>query len=320
MSASVPAPVRAGFAPRRATPHPNPGAPQLPVLLRRQPTPPEGLGYTVTSYWEERFGEEAHRDVLTHTLTLHARPADHDGWVVTLEATAPTSSKPDLSALEQVFHHLNGLYRRLVLRLTPDGQLAALLNHAEVLSTWQHIRQELVDRSGGGADGATRTIVTDLDALLAQPGPLLDSLRYHYLYDALFANCYGQYFEGGVRYEQPRRFAAFFAGAPLCLAERLTVAAPPAPGRVALHCDGHFDAARTDRAALARCVDAAWEAAGTAPDDRPATDPAAVHAAYDAAYDFDAATGWPVGLELSVRCRAGLDYHKEYFLSLTPAP
>lgn len=313
-------PAPAGFAPRTATPHPNPGAPHPPVRLHRQPTPPAGLTYAVAAYWEERFGERSRRDGFTQALTLHARPADAGHWTVTCESTAPAPGKPDLSALEQVHQALAGLYQRLVLRLSPDGRPVALLNHGDVLGTWQGLRQELLDRAGGGADAVTRLLVPGLDALLAAgPGPLLSSLRYHYLYDALFANCYGQRFASDCRYAQPRRFAAFFADAPLCLTERLAVARPPAPGRVARHGTGGFDEARTDRPALARCIDAAWAAAGTMPD-RPATDPAAVRAAYDAAYDFDAASGWPVAVALSARCRAGGDYHKEYFLSLTHTP
>jgi hypothetical protein len=49
----------------------------------------------------------------------------------------------------------------------------------------------------------TQLLLTDLEALLHQPGPLLASLRYNYLYGALFANCYGQPYESGVRYAQP---------------------------------------------------------------------------------------------------------------------
>jgi hypothetical protein len=135
----------------------------------------------------------------------------------------------------------------------------------------------------------------------------------------LFANCYAQPYESGVRYAQPRHFARFFAEADLWLAERLTVAAPPAPGRVALCCAGGLDEARTDRAQLARSIDAAWAAADSATA-RPATDPAAVQAVYDATYDVDAATGWPRTVELSVRCRAGREYYKEYFLRLTQVP
>ncbi|MBC8085121.1 MAG: hypothetical protein H7Z21_18135, partial [Hymenobacter sp.] len=236
-------PATGGFAPRRPTPHPNPGASYLPVLLRRQPTPAGGLRYAVTSYWEERLGSQTRRDALTHTLTMHAQP-EADQWVVALEATPPTSFKSDLSALEQVLHQLSGLYRRLVLRLTPDGRPVALLNHAEILGTWHTLQQELTAQSGG-KDDVTQLLLTDLDALLQAPGPLLASLRYNYLYEALLANCYGQHFESGVRYEQPRRFAHFFSDTDLWLAERLTVAAPPAPGRVALHCDGHLHDART---------------------------------------------------------------------------
>jgi hypothetical protein len=284
------------------------------VRLHRQPTPPGGVTYAVTSYWEERFGDRTRRDGLTQTLTVHAQ-AEASAWVVTCEAT-PSPPRPDLSALEQVLHRLAGLYQHLVLGLTPNGRPVALLNHAEILATWQGLKQELTERSGG-TDAVTQLLLTDLEALLHQPGPLLASLRYNYLYGALFANCYGQPYESGMRYEQPRHFARFFAEADLWLAERLTVAAPPAPGRVAFCCDGGLDEARTDRAQLARSIDAAWAAADSATA-RPATDPATVQAVYDATYDVDAATGWPRTIELSVRCRAGLAYCKEYLLRLEP--
>lgn len=315
MLAPAVATAPAGFAPRRAVPHPNPGAGCLPVRLRRQPTPPGGITYAVTTYWEERFGDRTRRDVLTQVLTVHAQ-AEGPAWVVRCEATPPRSSRPDLSALEQVLHRLAGLYHHLELGLTADGQPVALRNHAEVLASWQGLKQELTERSGG-TDAVTQLLLTDLEALLQQPDPLLASLRYYYLYGALFANCYGQLYESGVRYEQPRHFARFFADTDLWLAERLTVAAPPATGRVALRCDGGLDEARTDRARLARSIDAAWAAADSAPA-RPATDPATVQAVYDATYDVDAATGWPHSIELSVRCRAGQAYCKEYFLRLEP--
>jgi len=313
MAAPATIPNLAGFAPRRVTPHPNPGAFYPAVCLRRQPT--NGVTYAVTSYWEERFGDRTRRDVLTQTLTVRAQPAA-DHWVVTCEATPPVSPTPNPSALEKLLERLAALYRRLVLRLTLDGRPVALLNYAEVRATWDALRQELLDQAGGNPDEVTQFLLTGLDAKLeAGASPLLASLRYHYLYGALFANCYEQAFQSGVRYEQPQRFARYFPDTDLWMTERLSVAAPPAPGRVALRCDGGLAEAHTDRVALAQQIDAAQEAAGL-PATCPATDPTAIRAAYDAVYDVDVASGWPVAMDVSVRCRAGLTYHKEYFLSL----
>jgi hypothetical protein len=77
------------------------------VRLHRQPTPPAGVTYAVTSYWEERFGDRTRRDGLAHTLTVHAQ-AEATGWGCAATPRPRLFAPARPSALEQVLEKLAG--------------------------------------------------------------------------------------------------------------------------------------------------------------------------------------------------------------------
>ncbi len=309
-----------------------PGPFQLPAQAVMQPLA-TARSYRAFSYWEERLGSEVRRTTLERTFRLTA--AVHDGHlVVSYEADPPQLRKPNPSALEQVLLLLAGLYQQLELRLTPTGQLTEVLNQAAVTQTWQRIRQELIQRSGG-EDDLTRTLLDGLDAALPRPGYLLASLRYDYLWLLLLGNHYQQQFEHGRRYGQPLAFAQFFPDTTLWFHDQLELTAPTLPGCVAWRCRGTLDTRRTDLPAVCGQLlvalypedpdpgtDAATSEAeasdvtAAAAPPRPVFHPAEVRATYDATYELDAATGWPVLLDASVQCGIPGHYSKEYFLRL----
>ena len=318
----------AAYSPLSVVAHPNSGVHYPPVRLARLATLPGGVAHTQNSYWEERLDGTVRRTSIEKDFTLAWEPQANGRAVVTYAATTPpVLKKADLSDMEQIGLLLSGLYQRLELDASPAGELLALRNHAEVSQAWAGVRQELIRRSGG-EDEITKQLITSLDALLQRPQALFASLSYDYAYGFLLPNVYQQRFESGFRYEQARQFPQFFADTDLWFQERLEVGAPAAPNRVTLALSGRLDTTRTDVAAVARHVDAArGAAAGSMAPNRffspaPAapTDPAALRCAYDATYEFDAATGWPVALEASVRCRVGDDYCKEYFLRFEQRP
>lgn len=288
-----------------------------PVQLRLAPTPPGGIFYQLVSYWEERCRTTVQRNTLTKTITLDwVRPTETTAQL-TYRATAPVWQKPATSVLERALLLLADLYKHLELAATPAGRPLALRNHADLLATWQQVQAELVRRSGG-EDEITQILLTSLAARLQQPATVLASLRYDYAFAFLIPDFYEQPFAMGHQYEQSREFPHFFADTNLWFRERLEVVAPApdAAGRYALHLRGRLDEARTDLPAVARRLNEALEAAGQ-PSLAPTT---ALQATFEATCLLDAATGWPLQTEVVVRCEAGGDYSKEYFLRLEQLP
>ena len=305
------------LAPRRAVPHPYAAAHPPPLRLRREPTPPTGLRYALTSYWETRLAGPVRRTTLTKTLTLHWQPLPGGLARFTYHAAPPQFQQPDLSSFERVLLRLTDLYQHLELRATAAGQLVDLDNFAAIAQTWAELRAELRQRSGG-EDELTQTLVTGLDAQLAEgAAPLLDSLRLDYAFAFLLPDVYGPRWESGWRYEQARAFPHFFTDIDLWVNEQLELGAPTAAGHPTLHLRGPLDAQRTDLAAVARQIEAERLAADPAAD---LTNSAPPQAHYEATYQLDPATGWPLALEASVRCQAGALYSKEYFLRLEQVP
>jgi len=301
---------------RQAEQLPHPEGHALPVRLALQATPPEGLRYALISFWEARHAGRVQRTTLEKEVTLHYVPVGAGSARLTYREAPPILRKPDLSAFEKAVLLLASLYQHLELDVSAAGKLLALRNHAAVLETWRAVEQELVRRSGGD-DDVTQDLRAAVSALLQGPANLLASLGYDYAFGWLLPDFYGQRFESGWRYSQPRRFGRFFAEADLWFTERLELGSAPAAGQATLHLSGPFDTARTDLAAVAQQMDAERAAAGAA---GPATDPAAVSGAYKATYQLDQATGWPLALDVSVRCQAGAGYGKEYFFRLEQLP
>lgn len=292
----------------------------MPVRLALQTTPPAGVRYALASFWEARHAGRVQRTALEKAVTLHYVPVGAGRARLTYLEAPPVLRKPDLSAFEKAVLLLASLYQHLELDVSATGQLLALRNHAAVLATWRAVEQELVRRSGGD-DDVTQDLRAAMHALLQDPANLLASLGYDYAFGWLLPDFYGQRFESGWRYTQPRCFGRFFAAADLWFAERLELGDAPADGQATLQLHGTLDTARTDLAAVAQQVDAEREAAGAAGSaPMEPTDPAAVSATYDATYQLDRATGWPVALDVSVRCQAGTEYSKEYFFRLEQLP
>lgn len=288
-----------------------------PVRFRLAPTPAGGLAYQLVSYWEERCRTAAQRNTFTKTITLDWMRPTATTAHLTYRATTPTWQKPATSVLERALLLLADLYRHLELAAAPTGHLLALRNHADLLAAWQQVREELVRRSGG-EDEITQILLTSLAARLQQPATVLASLRYDYAFAFLLPDFYEEPFSPHHWYEQPREFAHFFADTNLWFRERLEVAtpAPDTAGHYTLHLRGQLDESRTDLLAVAKRINEALQATGQPP---PAT-PQPIQANFEATYLLDAITGWPVRTEIVVRCEAGSDYSKEYFLRLEQLP
>ncbi len=301
------------YPPRRAEAHPYPAAPQPPVRLRLLALP-AALVYTSLSFWEERVVGEVKRTTIEKKIVLTATA--QPGYLRVDYRAAPTLRKPDLSSFERVLLLLAELYSQLELHVLPTGQLAAVGNVTEVQQTWDRVKQELIQRSGG-EDDFTRVLVAGLEEQLRRPGALLASLRIDYFFGFLLQNIYGQQFSSDSRYGQARCFPQFFSGTDLWFWERLELAAPTTPTRVALCLKSILDSAQTDLTILAQQVMAAQQLAAPAGTVLPAPAPEALRCTYEATVELDAATGWPLLVEASVRCGlADGSYSKEYFIRI----
>jgi len=310
------APDGASETPRRLIPHIEPLATQRPVNLVRQATPLGGLRYAQASFWEERCLGVVNRTTIDKTITLHWHLQPNAQAVLTYEAASPVLQKPNLTALEKALLLLATLYQRLEADTTAAGQLLILRNHAEILHTWTAVQEELIRRSGG-EDEVTQILLKAVSAQLQQPEAILASLCHDYSFAFLLPDLYHQRFESSFSYEQAREFPLFFTNTSLCFWEHLVVMAPVAAGRARLRVSGSLDATRTNMAAVAQQVDAAFAAANL-----PAhtTSPATLHGTYEAVFDLDLVTGWPITVEASVVCRAGDSYSKEYYLRFEQLP
>lgn len=301
---------------RRKIPHDQPWATQLPVHLMRQSTPLGGRRYALVSFWEERCRDVVQRTTIDKNIALHWHLQPNALPIFTYEAEPAVLQKPSSTALEKVLLLLGTLYQRLEADATPTGRLLALRNHAEVLRTWTAVQEELIKRSGG-EDEVTQILLKLVGSQLQHPEAILASLRHDYAFAFLLPNLYRQRFESNFYYEQALEFPLFFTDTSLWFPEQLVVLAPVAPGRALLRANGLLDINRTDLKAVAQQIDAAFAAAN-----QPAyaVDVATLQGTYEAVFDLDTVTGWPITVEVSVVCRAGDNYRKEYFLRFEQLP
>lgn len=295
---------------RRKIPRTETSAAQKPVELVRQATPPGGLRYALVSFWEERCLEVVKRTTIDKIITLHWELMPDAPAIFTYKSAPPILQKPNLTALEKALLLLATLYQRLEADATPAGQLLMLRNHAEILGTWTAVQEELIRRSGG-EDEVTQGLLMSVSAQLQHPEAMLASLRHDYAFAFLLPDLYRQRFESDFCYEQAQEFPLFFTDTSLWFQEQLAVAAPVAQGRAMLRASGYLNTNRTDLGAVAQQVAIAFAAANMPVR---STDPATLQGTYHATFDLDAATGWPIAVEVSVVCRAGSAYSKEYFL------
>lgn len=274
---------------------------QVPRLLPLRALP-ASVCYSVLTHWEERVSGKVTRTSISRQLTVNCRPAD-EHLLVTLDATPPVPRKPDPTALEEIVQRLAELYRRLVLRVTDQGQVVELLNQADIAQTWAVLHADLTTRY----DTQQPPLATLLGAVTRQvqdPARLLASLRHDYLYAFLLQ-----------RPGQPTGdYPHLLGGAGVRLTQQFAPGPPPAAGRWEWQARGQLDEACTDRAVLARSVAAALASAtGTAP---PVVDPAALAVAYRASYAVDTATGWPLAVAATLTGRHPVGYSTEYDLTL----
>ena len=313
----APFPPADGYGPRTAEAYAYGAGPAPPVRLALHPVPP-GRAYAVVSYWEERLPGQAQRTTLQKSIRVAATRQPTGELHVRYEAAPPVFQKPDVTSFERVLLLLADLYQHLELRVLPTGQVVGVHNAAQIQQTGARVKTELVRRSGG-EDEFTRVLLAGLDEQLGRPGAVLASLRLDYFFGFLLQNVYGQRFESGFRYGQARCFPQFFAGQDLWFWERLELAPPTGPARVALRLRGQPDPVRTDLAAVAQQLDVARQL--LLPDALAVpTPPQALCLAYEATVELDAATGWPVSVEASVRCGVPGGYGKEYFIRLEQQP
>ena len=302
---------------RNPVPHPNPGVYEVPVKLLRQTTPFGGISYCQTSFWEDRFAGQVQRTTIEKTISLtwEQEPDGHVRFIYT--TSGPILCQSDLSTLEKALLLLTKLYRRLEIETNHSGQLLGLHNYAEVLHTWHEIKQELIQRSGGN-DEVTQLLIEAVAAQLQQPTGILASLCNDYAFGFALPSFYGQRFESNFRYETIREFPHFFADTSLHFKEHLEIAMPVEDGRATVRLIGTLDTMRTDVSAVAIQIQTALAAAAISPVAQVGPESVAGH--YEATYDLDLATGWPIAAEVSVRCGAGEEYQKEYFLRLEQLP
>lgn len=312
---AAPQPDAGGYALRRAERYLYAAALQPParLALRALPT---ALSYRSLSFWEERLPGEVKRTTIEKELSLAA--TFQAGYLRVSYVASPVLRKPDPSSFERVLLLLAELYKRFELHVTPAGQLLKVLNEDEIQQTWEGVKQELVLRSGG-EDDFTRVLVAGLDEQLSRPGALLASLRFDYFFGFLLQNIYGQPFESSSRYGQARCFPQFFSGTDLWFWERLELAAPTTPARIAVRLTGKIDTTQTDLAAVTQQLVAAQQLASPATPAPPLPAPEALRFSYEATAELDAATGWPLFVEASVRCGIAAGYGKEYFIRFEQA-
>ena len=188
------------------------------------------------------------------------------------------------------------------MRVTYQGQVVALLNQPAIAATWQGLQAEL--RAWLGADSALLAAVAPgINQQVGTSGRLLTSLRYDYFYALL------------LRTPGPERaYPEFVDATSLYFVEQETLALAPAPGQWSRLAAGRLDEARTDRAAVARQLDAALVRQGHTASPTPATGLRFTSRTHTVG---EVATGWPVTVESTLSCACpGSGYAKEYDLTI----
>ena len=257
-------PYSAGFPPVLAV-----GS--VPVKLRLQPQP-EAVAYAVAATWEEYVNGAYKTSTVQKQVSLGVRTGA-EGYEVEIRTAPPAVAKQgDLEPLEQLALRLAALYERVVVDVSPTGELRDVLNHAQLLQTWETLRTSLRE-STTDDDVIIPKLVAAVDRQLADKANVRRSLRHDYVYETLVKNIYDVALAPGRLYARSRGFSRFFADVDLCFAEQLEVAPAEAAGHVRLTCTGKIDAQQTDVPAVHRAIESLLRAEGPA-----AAPPAADHA------------------------------------------
>lgn len=306
------------------SPNPSLAAPANQPLLAAALVSAATAAYTATVCWEHYEAPTYRTTTITRhlRLNLHMAPGSEAGErVLDLYASGhqvrqqenrqPVAPEP----VEAWAQRLAALYAGLRLRVAASGAWVEVLNQAAIARTWAGLRAEL------GAESAPDEpllagLLAAVDRQVADPGAVLRSLRYDYLYQMLAGGWPSPpppAVAGGAGSEaagwsagRPRCFRAFLPGTDLWFSEQAR-AEQAEPGSRALAVRGTLDPARTDLTA----------ALPPAPD--PADRPPPPRAGYHARIRLDTATNLPTHVALRVYVRQGDFYNKEYTLTLDRA-
>lgn len=289
----------------------------VPVLKLRLLPAMDALVYDVTLTWETFANGEYQCSTIHKTICLRVQP-NPAGYVVDFQTLAPTLTKPeDLESLEEVALRLAALYERVLVQVTPTGEVVGLLNHGALLQTWQRIAQDL-RAATTDEDQVTETLLGYLEQQLQSPAHFLNSLRHDYVYQTLLPDFYQL---PGTKHPTPkpvRRFSNFFDKTALCFSEHRQLLPNDDPARTILFLSGRLDEQRTDlpavRCQIEKALGMARAPAGTPPQPPEAPAPQ-FH--YAATYVLETSTGLPISVALSVYARAGQLFNKEYTLVIT---
>ncbi|GAB3638341.1 hypothetical protein GCM10027422_39310 [Hymenobacter arcticus] len=273
-------------------------------------SPAAATAYAVTSIWETYANGEYQRATIEKEIRLLVQP-NATGYVLEVVSSLPTLTKSgDLVALDNLALRLAELYKRLVFQVGPAGELLALLNHHELLQTWDDLAQRILADTPP-EDQLTVDILLFITNQLFNPANFLQSLRHDYLYQALVPL--------HRRGEQPvvRQFANFFNKKDLWFLERIESLPSPDSEQLLLRLSGALDTHQTDKVAIKELIDKELRTIKLA--DSTAGEPGELPAPqffYEATAGLAAGTGTLIDLELSVHTRLAQVYNKEYTLLL----
>ena len=270
-------------------------------MVELRPYPPAAtVGYAVRSAWAEHRADRVERGKLAKLLTVRFLAA-YGGLQVTLDAAPPRLLWPDPPALAETTRRLAGLYRRLVLAVTPAGQPAALRNLPDLQAAWPALKAALTARYAR-QDAVTTRLIEATETQLRDPAAVFASLRHDYFYQLFFNGLAGQRFALGHAYAGPRTLSRFVAGTDLGFREvvELLPGAPLAP-TATFRGRGTLDPARTPRAPLGQAVQARLAL-------DPPLDPAQLRFTYETGYELEKSTGLPV----AITARFGIAYRDQY--------
>jgi|GEM_PF-6924067 len=285
-----------------------------PVVLNKHVTlrlrPVGTVRYAVTARWGEscrgRYTHNAtHRQLAVTVAPLAEALAVTVAWVA-----PPVLDKTQPVPFDAVTLRLAELYRRVVVRASPSGQLLELLNQPEIAHTWAAVRQQLCAEREH--DAVATGLCEALDDRVRDGAALLRTLPADYFFPLFFKNVYGQAFDHNHAYAQPVGFSHFFADVPLAFVETMTY--PPTDDltdTATLRFAGVVDESFTNRPAIAQAVAERLETGASVTGDD-------LRFAYTATHRVHKATGLPVAIDAAVACWAGTAYKKDYTLTVRP--
>jgi hypothetical protein len=256
--------------------------------------PPQAVAYHALVRHEEGIAGSYTRTAIAKTLHVEMTP-EADGFRLRLTTAPPVLHPAGRNSFDAMSGLLASLYHELELRLSPAGELLALLNQPEIRRAWAGVKDHLSRQYAAPDDPLVAGLLTSVERRVRDPAVLFRSLRYDYLYAGLLPGFYAATYETGFAYDAPRHFPLFFAQADLRFVETLTLRSA-APGLVRLRLTGCPDHHPGQLDAIRR------EIQGRLPPAAPPLAADALLCTYRADYTLDRATGLPLDVRLAVRC------------------